>query len=1020
MKRAMVPALAFALLPWLARAAAAQTLPPDFVEETIATGLRQPLTLYHAPDGRIFFNERVGQLRVIRGGVLQPQPFLTLNVNLTTIRGLMAFTFDPNFATNRFIYVYYNPPATETFRISRFTGQTANPDLVQAGSELIIYSATYNTFDSTREIPFGPDGKMYMGGAEGNIRRIDPLNYPNIMPSDNPTPGSPIWATGLRNPAGITFDPATGRLFANDAGWHAGQGGEKIREITRGNAPIVYSYDHGEAGGAITGGAFYRASTFPAQYQGSYFVVDHIQRNIRRMDTSGQVTMFASNLSWPIDLKVGPDGHFYYTDLGILGAEFSPEFMNPTPVGSLRRIRYTGPASLPAVTVTSGDPNASETGPNTGTFTIARTGATTSPLSVNFTISGTATGGSDYAAISSPVAIPAGSASVTLTVTPLDDTDGESSETVTLTAAAGSGYSVVSPSSATVTIADNDSPPPPSSLVLAFAFDEGAGTTSLDTSGNGKTATLVNGAGWSTGRFGQALNLDGVNDYVTVAGPNLPTGDYTWELWVNPDRNNVFQTLMEGQNGAGGGILELNLAAGGAVQVWSNGAQRLVTASTVPTGVWTHVALTRSGSTLRVYLNGTQDANTGSDGAAIAFSGDPLLIGVDADSGGTGTLNGYLDGRVDELRVYSRALTGAEISTDMNSPIGGGDTTPPSTPTGLAATAISSSQINLSWTASTDNVAVTGYRVLRNGTQIATVTGTSYPDTGLAPSTTYTYTVRASDAAGNLSTVSASASAATQPAPPVTPTVSVLATDGFAAEPGGDTGQLTFSRAGGSTTGALGIAYTVSGTATAGSDYTSLTGSVSIPIGQTSAAVTITALNDTAVESGETVIVTIQPAGAYTIGTASATVSIADDDVGPDSDGDGMADAWENQYFGNLNQTATGDFDQDGLINIHEYHFGGNPLVADTDGDGLPDGWEYQYSLSITANDASADPDQDGFTNLEEYQGGSNPNDPLSGPGGGAATSGGSGGGCGATGLEALALLALLALRPGRRDHRLM
>ncbi|MFA5809799.1 MAG: Ig-like domain-containing protein, partial [Thermoleophilia bacterium] len=91
------------------------------------------------------------------------------------------------------------------------------------------------------------------------------------------------------------------------------------------------------------------------------------------------------------------------------------------------------------------------------------------------------------------------------------------------------------------------------------------------------------------------------------------------------------------------------------------------------------------------------------------------------------------------------------------------DTTPPSTPTNLTATAISSSQINLSWTASTDNVAVAGYRVFRNGSQIATVaSGTSYQNTGLSVSTAYTYTVSAYDAAGNNSAQSSSASATTQ------------------------------------------------------------------------------------------------------------------------------------------------------------------------------------------------------------------------------------------------------------------
>jgi len=89
------------------------------------------------------------------------------------------------------------------------------------------------------------------------------------------------------------------------------------------------------------------------------------------------------------------------------------------------------------------------------------------------------------------------------------------------------------------------------------------------------------------------------------------------------------------------------------------------------------------------------------------------------------------------------------------------DATAPSIPTGLSATAISPTQINLSWTASTDNVAVTGYKIFRNSVQVGTAAGTSYSDTGLTPSTAYTYTVSAYDAAGNNSSQSSSANATT-------------------------------------------------------------------------------------------------------------------------------------------------------------------------------------------------------------------------------------------------------------------
>lgn len=109
------------------------------------------------------------------------------------------------------------------------------------------------------------------------------------------------------------------------------------------------------------------------------------------------------------------------------------------------------------------------------------------------------------------------------------------------------------------------------------------------------------------------------------------------------------------------------------------------------------------------------------------------------------------------------------------------DTTPPSTPLNLSAQAVSSSQINLSWTASTDNVGVSGYRIYRcQGTgctpsaQIATSATNSYSNTGLTASTSYTYRVAAYDAAGNISGQSTSASATTQATvdttPPAAPT----------------------------------------------------------------------------------------------------------------------------------------------------------------------------------------------------------------------------------------------------------
>ncbi len=115
-----------------------------------------------------------------------------------------------------------------------------------------------------------------------------------------------------------------------------------------------------------------------------------------------------------------------------------------------------------------------------------------------------------------------------------------------------------------------------------------------------------------------------------------------------------------------------------------------------------------------------------------------------------------------------------------------------------------------------------------------------------------------------------------------------------------------------------------------------------------------------------------------------------------DSDGDGMSDEWEMQYFGNLAQGESGNPDTDGLTNLQEYYLGTNPTLSDTDGDGLgdgaeyntwgtnprvtdsdfdgmPDKWETDNGLDPRRNDAGEDRDGDGLTNLQEFNGGTNP-----------------------------------------------
>ena len=110
----------------------------------------------------------------------------------------------------------------------------------------------------------------------------------------------------------------------------------------------------------------------------------------------------------------------------------------------------------PEITITATDANASEAGPDTGTYTFSRTGDSSAALTVNFNVTGTATSGTDYTMLGASVTFAANQSTKTLTLTPIDDQLEEFDETAILTLATGSGYTVGSPSSATVTIADDD------------------------------------------------------------------------------------------------------------------------------------------------------------------------------------------------------------------------------------------------------------------------------------------------------------------------------------------------------------------------------------------------------------------------------------------------------------------------------------------------------------------------------------------------------------------------------------
>jgi hypothetical protein len=211
---------------------------------------------------------------------------------------------------------------------------------------------------------------------------------------------------------------------------------------------------------------------------------------------------------------------------------------------------------------------------------------------------------------------------------------------------------------------------PPAGLVAAYGFNAGSGTAAADASGNGNGGTL-SGATWTTaGRFGSALVFNGTSNWVTVADSNsldLTTG-MTLEAWVYPAvQPTGWRTIIAKEQTAGvpyflhAGSSSSNRPATGVLVAGTE--QQLFGGTRLTANTWTHLAATYDGANQRLYVNGVQVASRSQTGAITTSTG-ALRIG------GNSMWGEYFQGRIDEVRVYSRVLAQTEIQTDMNTAVG--------------------------------------------------------------------------------------------------------------------------------------------------------------------------------------------------------------------------------------------------------------------------------------------------------------------------------------------------------------
>jgi aldose sugar dehydrogenase len=334
---------------------------------TVTSGLSHPWGLAFLPDGSMLVTERAGRLRIVRNGVLDPQPIPGVpTVHTVLVAGLMDIALHPRFAENRLVYLTYSKPgergSTTALARGRFDGTALLDvrDIFVAEAWSPIEPRLRNGSYGSR-IAFAPDGTLYMtvGDRQETVvvkdgkraqdltdhaGKVLRLRDDGTVPSDNPFVGRPgvrpeIYSYGHRNPEGLAINPATGAVWENEQG---PAGGDEVNVILPGRNygwPIV-SYGreytgefvqtgHKQAGFeepllfwapmdiAISGMAFYTGDRFP-NWKGNVFVggmasarrLERLVFNEKGLPIRDEALL--GELKQRIrDVRQGPDGLLY-------------------------------------------------------------------------------------------------------------------------------------------------------------------------------------------------------------------------------------------------------------------------------------------------------------------------------------------------------------------------------------------------------------------------------------------------------------------------------------------------------------------------------------------------------------------------------------------------------------------------------------------------------------------------------------------------------------------------------------
>lgn len=324
------------------------TMDTRFQVETVASGLEVPWAFAWLPNNDLLFTERPGRVRIIEGGKLRAEPVFTVpDVEPSSESGLMDLTLHPNFAANNFVYLGYaynkSGKRDKVVRYKYSGGKFTEP-------KIIIEDIPSAPNHAGMRCRFGPDGKLYVATGDSTqwelAQKLDSLagkilrlNDDGSVPQDNPFIGQAgarpeIWAYGVRNPQGLSWQPGSNLLFETEHGPSGfegkGGGGDEVNIIERGKNygwPVIHHkltqtgmesplLEYSPAC-APASAMFYNSSVFP-QFKGNFFFGCLAGRRIIRVVLNGRNVVSQENLLEGTygrirEMEEGPDGYIYFS-----------------------------------------------------------------------------------------------------------------------------------------------------------------------------------------------------------------------------------------------------------------------------------------------------------------------------------------------------------------------------------------------------------------------------------------------------------------------------------------------------------------------------------------------------------------------------------------------------------------------------------------------------------------------------------------------------------------------------------